>query len=88
MSVVAHSIVGKPVTETGFLSDDYDKLQHVLSCMKTEMLKDKLQHALEDMVREHYADDNRLVDYLSAAVDNITVRLKHGADYENLSDIV
>lgn len=88
MSVVAHSIVGKPVTETGFQEEDYDKLKMVLSGMNFAILKESLLHALEELVREHYNSDYQLMDYLSAAVDNIAVRLKNGADHGNLSAIV
>ena len=81
-SVVVHSMAQKPVTQTGMCLKDYDKLQEVLSCMNKEELKQRLQCALEELVREYYADDKRLVEYLSAAVDNIAVRLllaaKHG----------
>lgn len=42
-------------------------------------LEKKLKNSIEVLVKEYYDNDKELLEYLSEAVSNITVRLKNAA---------
>ena len=52
-----------------------------------DTLREKLKSVIGVIIQKYYENDQQLMEYLSHAVDNISVRLKLAADNENLANI-
>ena len=87
MALVAHILLGKPLSEEGFESKEYKRMQELLQRENLHDLEKKLQNALEVFVQEYYNNDKELLEYLSKGVRNITVRLKNAAIHGTLTSV-
>ena len=79
MVLIAHIMLGKPLFELCFELEDYRYMQELLLREDRYDLEKKLKNSIEVLVKEYYDNDKELLEYLSKAVSNITVRLRNAA---------
>lgn len=79
MDLIAHIMLEKPLSELCFESEEYRCMRELLLRENLHELEKKLQNDIEVIVQKYYDNDKELLEYLSEAVSNITVRLKNAA---------
>ena len=84
MNVISHMLAGKEIFILDFEPEEYLKTQTLIQKENLSDLREKLKNAVKVLVREYYENDEKLMEYLYKAVDNIAVRMKCAADYGNL----
>lgn len=84
MNVISHMLAGKEIFILDFEPEEYLKMQTLIQKENLSDLREKLKNAVKVLVREYYENDEKLMEYLYKAVDNIAVRMKCAADYGNL----
>ena len=84
MNVIGHILAGKEIFILDFEPEEYLKTQTLIQKENLSDLREKLKNAVKVLVREYYENDEKLMEYLYKAVDNIAVRMKCAADYGNL----
>lgn len=84
MNVVSHILSGKKLEELQFEPKEYEHMQVLLQTETLSDLRIMIKNAVERLVREHYENDEYMLNYLYKAVDNISVRMKNAADSGNL----
>ena len=84
MNVISHMLAGKEIFILDFEPEEYLKMQTLIQKENLSYLREKLKNAVKVLVREYYENDEKLMEYLYKAVDNIAVRMKCAADYGNL----
>ena len=84
MNVISHMLAGKEISILDFEPEEYLKTQTLIQKENLSDLREKLKNAVKVLVREYYENDEKLMEYLYKAVDNIAVRMKCAADYGNL----
>ena len=84
MNVIGHILAGKEIFILDFEPEEYLKMQTLIQKENLSDLREKLKNAVKVLVREYYENDEKLMEYLYKAVDNIAVRIKCAADYGNL----
>ena len=84
MNVISHMLAGKEISILDFEPEEYLKMQTLIQKENLSDLREKLKNAVKVLVREYYENDEKLMEYLYKAVDNIAVRMKCAADYGNL----
>ena len=84
MNVISHILAGKEISILDFEPEEYLKMQTLIQKENLSDLREKLKNAVKVLVREYYENDEKLMEYLYKAVDNIAVRMKCAADYGNL----
>lgn len=84
MNVISHMLAGKEIFILDFEPEEYLKMQTLIQKENLSDLREKLKNAVKVLVREYYENDEKLMEYLYKAVDNIAVRIKCAADYGNL----
>ena len=62
-------------------------MQEMIQKEDSYTLHEKLKSAINIIIQKYYENDLQLMEYLSYAIDSISVRLKLAADNENLADI-
>lgn len=85
MNMIAHTLLGKTLSDLSFEPEEYQQLQALLQKENLPRLRGILKNAVEVLVRDYYENDEHLKEYLCRAVDNISVRIKSAADHGNLS---
>ena len=84
MNVIGHILAGKEIFILDFEPEEYLKTQTLIQKENLSDLREKLKNAVKVLVREYYENDEKLMEYLYKAVDNIAVRMKCAAYYGNL----
>ena len=84
MNVVSHILSGEKLEELQFEPKEYEHMQALLQTETLSDLRIKIKKAIERLVREHYENDEYMLNYLYKAVDNISVHMKNAADSGNL----
>ena len=84
MNVISHVLAGKEIFILDFEPEEYLKMQTLIQKENLSDFREKLKNAVKVLVREYYENDEKLMEYLYKAVDNIAVRMKCAADYGNL----
>lgn len=79
MDLIAHIMLEKPLSELCFESEEYRCMRELLLRENLHELEKKLQNDIEVIVQKYYDNDKELLEYLSKAVSNITVRLRNAA---------
>ena len=88
MNVISHILAGKNISILNFEPEEYLKMQALIQTENLSDLRGKLKNAVNVLIREYYENDEKLMDYLYKAVDNISVRIKSAADNGNLHRIL
>lgn len=88
MNVIIHILAGKNISILNFEPEEYLKMQALIQTENLSDLRGKLKNAVNVLIREYYENDEKLMDYLYKAVDNISVRIKSAADNGNLHRIL
>ncbi len=88
MNVISHILAGKNISILNFEPEEYLKMQALIQMENLSDLRGKLKNAVNVLIRECYENDEKLMDYLYKAVDNISVRIKSAADNGNLHRIL
>lgn len=88
MNVISHILAGKNISILNFEPEEYLKMQALIQMENLSDLRGKLKNAVNVLIREYYENDEKLMDYLYKAVDNISVRIKSAADNGNLHRIL
>lgn len=88
MNVIIHILAGKNISILNFEPEEYLKMQALIQMENLSDLRGKLKNAVNVLIREYYENDEKLMDYLYKAVDNISVRIKSAADNGNLHRIL
>ena len=76
LNMVKHLLVGKGINDLSFATADNYKMQKILQQEQLGSLKGKLKGAVGVIVDRYFEKDDRLMEYLSYAIDEIAVRLK------------
>lgn len=84
MNVVSHILSGKKLEDFQFEPKEYEHMQVLLQTETLSDLRIMIKNAVEILVREHYENNEYMLNYLYKAVDNISVRMKNAADSGNL----
>ena len=84
MNVISHILAGKEIFILDFQPEEYLKMQALIQTENLSDLREKLKNAVKALIREYYENDEKLMEYLYKAVDNIAVRMKCAADHGNL----
>lgn len=79
-NVLLHIISGEKITELDIEEEARRKLQNVIQMENLSDLRTKLKTAVHVLIRDYYENDEKLMEYLFRAVDNITIRIKNAAD--------
>lgn len=79
MDLIAHIMLEKPLSELCFESEEYRCMRELLLRENLHELEKKLKNDIEVIVQKYYDNDKELLEYLSKAVSNITVRLRNAA---------
>lgn len=88
MNIISHILAEKKISNLAFEQEDYLKIQTLIQKEDLNGLREKLKEAIQLFIREYYENDEKLMEYLFMAVDNISVRLKNAAGYGHLCDIL
>ena len=88
MNVIIHILAGKNISILNFEPEEYLKMQALIQTENLSDLRGKLKNAVNVLIREYFENDEKLMDYLYKAVDNISVRIKSAADNGNLHRIL
>lgn len=76
LNMVKHILVGKGINDVSFAPADNSKMQKILQQEELASLKEKIKGAVGAIVDRYFEKDDRLMEYLSYAIDEIAVRLK------------
>lgn len=87
MNLIFHILVGKDIENMEFDLPEYKRMQEMIQKEDSYTLHEKLKSAINIIIQKYYENDQQLMEYLSYAIDSISVRLKLAADNENLADI-
>lgn len=87
MNLIFHILVGKDIENMEFDLPEYKRMQEMIQKEDSYTLHEKLKSAINIIIQKYYENDLQLMEYLSYAIDSISVRLKLAADNENLADI-
>lgn len=87
MNVISHIMAGKDISILDFEAEEYLKMQELIQAQSLSDLREKLKNAVKVLIREYYENDEKLLEYLYKAVDNISARIKSAADNGNLHRI-
>lgn len=88
MNIISHILAEKKMPNLVFEPEDYSKLQALIQQEALNRLREKLKNIIDIFIREYYENDEKLMEYLFMAVDNISVRMKNAAEYGHLCDIL
>ena len=88
MNVTCHVVAGKTISAMDFEQDEYLRLQEQIQKDSPDDLRAKLKTVVEMLIRDYYENDDKLMEYLHKAVDNISVRIKNAAANGNLCRIL
>lgn len=88
LSVLGHSLAGKPFTEAAFTEEEYRLLKRILTRTERETLTKQLEAAVKTIVRQYYEDDEELLSYLLHAVGDIVFRLSNAAKQGALESLL
>ena len=87
MNLICHILAGKDIEDLEFDLDEYTRMEEMIQNEDLDTLREKLKSVIGVIIQKYYENDQQLKEYLSHAVDNISVRLKLAADNENLANI-
>ncbi len=87
MNLICHILAGKDIKDLEFDLDEYKRMEEMIQKEDLDTLREKLKSVIGVIIQKYYENDQQLKEYLSHAVDNISVRLKLAADNENLANI-
>lgn len=88
MNIISHILAEKKISNLAFEQEDYLKIQTLIQKEEPNGLREKLKEAIQLFIREYYENDEKLMEYLFIAVDNISVRLKNAAECGHLCGIL
>lgn len=88
MNVISHILAGKKLSASDFDPEEYQKMQSFIQMESLSDLREKLKNAVRVLIRDYYENDEKLMEYLNKAVDNISVRIKNAAEHGNLRCIL
>lgn len=84
LSVSLSILSGKGLENIDFMSEEYQHMQEVIQKESLPELRDKLKKVIGVLVREHYDNDENMMEYLYKAIDNISVRIKAATEYNKV----
>ena len=87
MNLIFHILAGKDIENTEFDLHEYKIMQEMIQKEDSNTLHEKLKGIISVIIQKYYENDRQLMEYLSHAIDSISVRLKIAADNENLAEI-
>lgn len=80
MNIISHILAEKQMSDLAFEPEDYLKIQTLIQKEELNGLREKLKEAIQLFIREYYENDEKLMEYLFIAVNNISVRMKTAAE--------
>lgn len=80
MSVIGHILARKPIAEPQLEEADYLCIQEVFMQTNLNDINKQLGSATEILVEKYYDNSGELLEYLSASINDITIRLKNAAE--------
>ena len=75
MNTIGHLAVGKPLSDRGFTTAEYEKLSAVFSGKSEGMTEALLRHLIDKMVAQVYEENPVLLEYLQSDSKNMAVRI-------------
>ncbi len=87
MDIIYHVLAGKSLAEQSFSESNYKQIQKVLFQFDREHIKNRLIEITKALVEKYYEDNNDLLKYLTASVDDIVVRLKMAVNSGRMKDV-
>lgn len=85
--IIYHALAGKSLAEQSFSESNYKQIQKALFQFDREHIKNRLIEITKALVEKYYEDNNDLLKYLTASVDDIVVRLKMAVKSGRMKDI-
>lgn len=82
--VIGHILTGKSLAESELEEADYFYVQELFMKTTLEDIKERMEAALKNFIKNYYESDRELLNYLSCAIDGMVVRLKNAADHKVL----
>ena len=74
-NALGHMIIQKPFHEMGFEEEEYVTLSKRFPEDSVSGMEDGIRHAIQDMVRQFYQNDEQLLEYLCCSAGNLAVRI-------------
>ncbi len=87
LNVIGHLILGKPLSEKGFQSNEYVKIEQILQNKTEAQTRQFLEAALKNLIESHFRGEMRLYDYFCCMVLDWEKRIRHHAMYHSLEKI-
>ena len=87
-SVLMRNLTGAGLSVLQWEAEEYKEAEAMLLSCSTDELIERLRPAVCDLVREYYENDEKLLEYLSAAVRSIAVRMRNAAESNHLSNVL
>lgn len=87
MNLIFHIFVGKNMEDMKFEPSEYKRMKVMIQKEDLNTLREKLKSIISVNIQKYYEKDEQLMEYLSHAIDSISVRIKSAADNGNLAKI-
>ena len=80
MNLIFSILTGKGAENMTFEPQEYKRVQTMLQKEDLNTLREKLKSVINVIIQKYYENDEQLMEYLSHAIDSISVRVKTAAD--------
>lgn len=86
-NVTGHMILDKPLEGQGFVQEELESLEEILSDKTEEQISAYLLKALERLIAEYYDNDDCLFTYLDGGLSDIATRIRHNTENHCLGQL-
>lgn len=88
LSILGHMLIKKPLSEPGFIKEDYLRMEAVLTEFGPGETEQWMRKAVEVFIGETCGGDEKLLEYLSGSIPDYAIRAKEAAGNGVLERII